>query len=402
MRQDRKSFTRMSAVAAVSLIAAAACGGASSGGSGSSASSQEPYRVLAVLGLSGPAASLSQAEVQALKAGASVINAHGGVNGRQMQVEAIDDQGDASKAVSLLQNKLSSGTKPDLVWPGTNSDEGSAMVPILNQAGILSVGDIGTADFTTSKYPLYFNGPPMASSIAKVLVSHLQSMGVKTLGMLYADDAYGQTSAGATKAAASAAGLEVVTATYKPTALDMTSQLQSLKSKSPDAVWVEAVGAPGGYVLKSRLKLGWDVPVVGDVTLGSAPLTTLVPAAALKGVSLQVYKVQEYMDPADRPANLAALITSVKAQGSITIPMDLYSFSYDLEQLVAAAANQANSTTATEIAKALESLTAPANPPWTTFDCYCYSSSSHFPKGADTDYAFVAPGPVVDGQIKSQ
>jgi branched-chain amino acid transport system substrate-binding protein len=362
-------------------------------------SSQGDYHILMIGGLGGTAAAAAKAEQQALQAVTDVVNGEGGINGRRVVIDVQDDLGDPTKAVSILQEKLS-GTKPDLVIPGTTSNELQAMLPVLNEQEVLAVGEVGNSTITVDDNPYFFSVLPQQQAAAHALVAEVQRRGAHTLGLMYGADAYGQTAAKVTEQVAKDAGIQVVQESYQPDALDMTAPMQRLQGQKPDLVWMEAIGKPGPLVLEARAKLGWDVPVIGDLTLGSLPLTTLVDPAALNGVDLHVYKIQVFVPEAQRSPQLDAAINALKAQGDIGLPMHIYSFVYDAIWLVHTAAAQAGSTDTKAMAEALEHLQAPQPAPWVTFASYGYSPTNHFAAAADDDYDFIRPGPIVDGMIQ--
>ena len=66
------------------------------------------------------------AEQDGLKAAAEVLNENGGLDGRRVVLDIEDDGSDPTQAVSLLQRKVTDGDKPDLVWPGSTSNDRSS------------------------------------------------------------------------------------------------------------------------------------------------------------------------------------------------------------------------------------------------------------------------------------
>lgn len=385
------------------VIGAAACGSDGSsadGGDRSRPRSEGDFKVLMVVALSGPTGALGEAQEQAFRASVAEVNKQGGIGGRKVVVEVVDDGGDPTKAVGLLRERLAK-SRPDLVWPGTTGNEVRAMLPVLTRENVLAMDSAGDAKITAKEFPTYFVLYPRQSAPAEALVKYAQEKGVKTLGLLYGADAYGTSAFEASKAAAEKAGLRVVSESYQPTDLDFTGVLDRLRSKAPDLLWVEAIGAPGPIILNNRAKMQWDVPVVGDLTLASQPLTTLVDPGALEGVTLQAYRVQRYVAPEERSDALARMIDATKAGGKLVMPLHIYAFPYDALWLVKAAAEQAGSTETDDLVKALESLDTDADPAWVAFDRYQYSSSDHFVAPDDSHYVFIAPGPIEDGMIRS-
>jgi branched-chain amino acid transport system substrate-binding protein len=65
--------------------------------------------------LSGSLSTIGQGVVNGIRAAAAVVNKQGGILGRRVEVQTLNDNGDPSTAASLVSQSVSSGTKPDLV-----------------------------------------------------------------------------------------------------------------------------------------------------------------------------------------------------------------------------------------------------------------------------------------------
>lgn len=395
------------AVSAAALVLAA-CGvsdEADSGGGGADESG--PYQVLMVFGLTGPVAGNAQAEVNSMKAAADVLNSSGGIAGREVTVKVVDTQTDPTKAVSLLQEQLTGESKPDLVWAGVTSDETLAMLPVLTQRKLLSVAQTAAdASNDPAKYPYHFGMQPAASVAAEAAAKRLVADGHHKVGLIAADSAYGQSTAEASEKAFEAAGLDVVRESYSSTAVDLTAPMQRVAGANPDAVYFQGYGAPSTYLLNAREKLGMtDVPFMGSLSVSATNTTETTSATALANTTLQIYKIQQFVDEGSRGEALTTMIDATKKYGKLDQAMNLYSNTYDSLMLVAAATEQAGTADPEKVAEAMESLKVPDEANWVTFSDYGFSADSHFatPPQEGSGYAFVAakPGPAVDGMIKS-
>ena len=86
------------AVGLVSAAALCACG--SSAGSGGGSGANAPYRVLALIALSGPFALDGKAEAVGVRAAVTVVNQHGGILGHPVALTVVNDNGDATTALT--------------------------------------------------------------------------------------------------------------------------------------------------------------------------------------------------------------------------------------------------------------------------------------------------------------
>jgi branched-chain amino acid transport system substrate-binding protein len=402
-------------VATIAMVAAgcssskksAASNPSSTTGSSSVASSSvsqptgPPFKLLMIMPLTGPLAASAQGEVQTVKAAANTINSRGGILGRPVTVTVQDDQTSSTTAVSLLQEALGSN-KPDLVFTGASSNEALAMVQSLTENHILSVTEAGSTELSqASKYPYAFSTSPHPADGATALGHYLSSKGFKKIAVLSANDAYGQSWSAATVETLKGQGFDVSSTSFNPTSLDVTAPLQQLAASKPDTTVVEAFGAPAGYVLQSRSKLGTGAPMIGDLTMSAVDLTKLADKSTFQNLTLQAYKVQQYVPSAQQPQNLRTMVDAIKAIGPITQPINVLGFAWDIVQAVAYAANTAKSLDPATVAKTLENLGSVPNPPWVTYTTFGFSATSHQATMPPENYVFIPPGPLVDGMITS-
>jgi branched-chain amino acid transport system substrate-binding protein len=397
--------------AAVLAVAISACGSSGSssaaGGSGSAAAGAKgsSFQILDITALSGPYAATGLPETQATKAAVNYINAHGGADGHQLVLTVKDDQGSASTAVSILQQQVASGTKPDMVIPGVTSDETVALLPLLARDGILSIACTGAQQISTpDKYPLSFDGSFRPLDGPDSEVSFLKSKGYENIGVFYANDAYGTDWYSNITAALKNAGVKFTGVSYDPTALDLSPELGKLEGDHPDAILAEGFGAPVGAIFSARLKLGnFSIPVVADNTISSGDVwKTVNNPTALQNTYMQAYAVG-----VDTPSNtdraaVKNLLTSVKQVGSIGASLSLYALNWDIVQTVKAAIVEAGGSTDPQaLAAAMLKLTS-SDAEWAQNGGAApgYTSAVHFSAATPQNYNFVSAGPLVEGMIK--
>ena len=359
------------------------------------------FHVVLVVPRTGPLAVQTEAMEHAWSASADAVNASGGINGRQVKLEFLDNAGDPTKAVSVLQKRLSSGPKPDVVMPGGSSNEALAMVPILVQNKILAFGANITPDLNNpEKYPSYFSAYPTTASVAASAAKNLQDAGFQKVALITSAEAMGDSVRQATEDAIKEAGMEVTgSETYKLDALDVTSQLQRLRDTKPDVLFVQAYGAPAGYVVNGLDKIGWDVPVVGDPSVAASNLPGLVDESQLKNIQFLVFQVQKRIPESEQSEAFKTMLNGIKGYGDIKLSLQVYTLLYDVLQVIQTAANQAGTTEHDALVKALENLEQPAEPTWVTYSTYVYDDTNHMANPDTSGFSLVPAGPTVDGMI---
>jgi branched-chain amino acid transport system substrate-binding protein len=393
-------------LAAVVALAASACGSSSSGSTGAQSGAAQKFVILDVSALSGPLAVIGDPEVQATKAAVNYLNSRGGLSGHKIVLDVKDDQGDASTAVSVVQQALSSGTKPNLVLPGVTSNETVALLPLLARNNLLSIATTGSAEITdTAKYPLSFGATFQPQDGPDAEAAYLAKQGYKTVGVMSADDAYGTSWFSFISSALKAQKLKEVAVSYNPTALDLSPEMTKLDSYHPDVILVEGFGAPIGAIFAARVKLGnYSIPLVADNTISAGdPWTTVGNPAAFKNSVEEAYAVQQYRPPASQRPAVQTLLTWVKKLGPVRAALSLYAGSWDVLQTAKAAVAQAGSLDPAKLASAIEHLSA-SDAAWTQNGGAApgYTATVHFAVSTPQNYVFIKPGPLTDGMIISK
>jgi branched-chain amino acid transport system substrate-binding protein len=394
---------------AVVALAASACGSSSSGGSGGSGGQSggaQKFVILDVTALSGPLAVVGDPEVQATKAAVNYLNSRGGLSGHKIVLQLKDDQGDASTAVSVVQQALSSGTKPNLVLPGVTSNETVALLPLLARNNLLSIATTGSAEITdTAKYPLSFGATFQPQDGPDSEAAYLARQRYKTVGVLSANDAYGTSWYSFVAAALKAQKLKVAAVSYNPTALDLSPEMTKLDSQHPDVILAEGFGAPVGAIFAARVKLGnYSIPLVADNTISAGdPWTTAANPAAFRGSVEEAYAVQQYQPPATQRPAVQTLLTWVKKLGPVKAALSLYAGSWDVLQTAKAAVAKAGSLDSAKLASAMEHLSA-SDAAWAQNGGAApgYTATIHFAVSTPQNYVYIKPGPLTDGMIVSK
>lgn len=398
----RRSLRASASLAVVAAFALAACGG--SGDTGG-ATEDDPYIVVnsAAPNAQGPLAPGSRTSVLAAQAATDAINADGGINGRKIKLINVDDNGEPTKAVTVLREQMAT-QKVDLyinAGPGTT---GAAVGPILSAAGILYMA---TAPFEGSgdpkRSPLTFNISTQANYQIKGLIAALKETSYHKIAVIHGNSPNTVIFREAAQAEIPAAGLDLVgVEVYDIAALDMTPQLAKLQAADPDVLIMNGYGAPVGYLLKSMEKLGWDVPIVGDNSVSATSLMSTAPPSgvvgtdAVKNLEMLVFDSTVY-DPANTRVN--DFVAAMKKRGTIEASL-INAWTWDSLQLVAAAAKAAGSSDAKDIARALETGAKIDKAAKTAvLDQRNFSPESHIAQVPAEVYRLTRPSLLHDGQF---
>src|SRR5438067_8769830 len=206
-------------------------------------------------------ASLYKTIPAAEKAYYDYVNDHGGVNGRKINFEILDDAYDPSKTVPLAQQLVekdkvfaivgSLGTAPGLAtWGYFNSHK----VPQV----LLATGD-SYWGFSYKKYPWTTGWQPDYPGESKLYGRYIRANYPNAkIGVLYQSDAYVKNYYAGLRVGLGAKKEAIVDAeSYDATATSFTQQILSMKSKGADTLVIFATPTPTITSLVTAAKVGW-------------------------------------------------------------------------------------------------------------------------------------------------
>jgi branched-chain amino acid transport system substrate-binding protein len=240
----------------------------------------EPYRIGAVLSLTGTYAGLGVPEKQAIEREVKRINAAGGVNGRQIEVVYEDDATDAAKAqaaaVRLIEQEDviavigASGTGQTMAM---RSDIERAEIPQVSLAG----GSVVTAELST----WVFQTPWPNRVVIPFVLKQMAAQGLADIALISDTGGYGVDGRDIILAQASAVGVKIVAdETFNPSDTDMTAQLTSIRAVEPDAVLIWNAGKEAAIIAKNMRQLNMAQPIFGGSGIARVEFIQGAAAAA--------------------------------------------------------------------------------------------------------------------------
>lgn len=359
----------------------------------------DPYRVAMILGTSGRTADQQQAVVRGAQAAARVLNAETGILGHPIEIEVFDSQGDPAVAVSILQEEVLT-QEWDLLYPGGGGPSTGGMLPFVQREETLAFAPYQVATLPAADNPYFFSLIPPAADGAVGFAEYANSVGAQKVAIIHSADPYGEATAEAYGQAAEAAGIEVVSESYALDAVDVTPSLLKLQNQAPDLLFAIAFGAPAGNVMTSMERLGWDVPLIGDIGVGLTPLFSIVPDFDFSRLQVQAFAVNAWTAPEDRSEREAAFIDALAQDGSIDQGLQNYALGWDTIMLAFQGASIAGSTDAPSVAAALESLSLQeADRRFVAYDDFVLGDGDHVVSTGPDEYVVVPYTPLTDGMV---
>ncbi|GEM_PF-3497288 len=326
----------MASVASISVVTAlVACAPEGS-------TSDDPFVVLYVGGVTGPYQTPVQANIQGLKAAAVYVNeTDGGIDGRKIQVQYLDSQGDPTRAVSLLQEALNSDTPPDFVIPGGISPETLAMVPVLTRAEVPSFAYAASPLLNDpAEYPYHFQTTTNSyNQLATALVDLVNDRGIKKLSVITSQDEYGNGISASINGILQGKGVEIIETRFVPTDLDLTPYYQKALNDNPDFIYLDTSGDSAVRLLQARVSAGaTDIPTAAGsgMSLVSGGPWAYGSEEANKNLSILMFKIEQAQPESEWTPMFAKARELIQAQGEIKGSFSSLGLAWDQIRLIQA------------------------------------------------------------------
>jgi len=294
-----KLTKRLVLSAAALALATSAC--AAPGSSSSNQESSEgPVKIAVVNAQSGQLSSLGQWEWKGAKLAADEWNAKGGINGRKIELELFDDQGDPTVGTNLARKLASEGF---VAMIGTaESAVTVAMIPVLQQARIPNITSGQSPAIAAAGSPFaFYNGPTSVTydeTLAKYLVD---DKGFKTIAVISNNGSFGKGEREAFTKALSGRGItpvddQVVTTDQK----DFSAALTAIRQKNPEVLFIGAEEVAAGLIVKQARELGITATIAGAAPMGTPVYLETAGAANAEGTVVSSPYLSNDTDDASR------------------------------------------------------------------------------------------------------
>jgi branched-chain amino acid transport system substrate-binding protein len=240
---------------------------------------KDPILIGYLPALTGPSSSTGVGINRGTQLSVQEINAAGGIDGRMIELIVRDTQSDPTKAVNGAA-ELTRGQKVSVVFGPLNSGESLAVVPMLARTNTPQIHPCWVDSLTdVQKYPMCFRNAPTNQQIGAAANRYVvEVLKLKKVAVISDTTGYGTASANAYAPMLKAKGAEVVYQGNVDAANpDLRPELLRMQSAGAEAIMPWSVNA--GFlsrIINTRGQMQWDVPIVGQTTLGSGQTKALL------------------------------------------------------------------------------------------------------------------------------
>lgn len=230
----------------------------------SAAATQPAYTIPVILSLTGAGAFLGHSDAVSLEAVEQLVNKSGGIRGRPVHFEVVDDQSNPALAVQLASQFI--GRNAQVLIGPSGSGTCSAVLPIVNKAGPVTYCVSPSVKPAPNSF-MFSTSMAVRDSVGGALV-YFHTRGWHRIALLTSTDATGQEGEDNVKAALLRPQNRDLTIVdnehFNTTDMSVAAQVARIQAAHPDVLIAWTTGTPFGNVLKQLAQAGLQVPVLSN------------------------------------------------------------------------------------------------------------------------------------------
>jgi branched-chain amino acid transport system substrate-binding protein len=233
-----------------------------------------PIKIGAILPLTGSAAELAGQHKRGLELGVAEVNRLGGVEGRRMELAIEDDQNDPKTTVSAFRKLVTTDKIQAAVT--VMSGPSMAVAPIADEEATVLFANCGHSEVTRLHKHVFRNFPSSNLEVRRMAKFAGQTLKLKSIWMLYIDDAYGQGARDLALKEFPRGNIQVLgTDAYGKAGTDIRPALVRVAAASPNAVYVYGYGQATADTVNQLREVGYKGLLLGSYNFSQPPLTTV-------------------------------------------------------------------------------------------------------------------------------
>jgi branched-chain amino acid transport system substrate-binding protein len=301
------------AVVALSVLVIAACGGTTSSGPAAKTASDTGVTASQItlggtIALSGPAAAYGTI-AKASNAYFQYVNDNGGVNGRKIKYNFLDDGYNPAQTVPLTKQLVEGPDPVFAMFGGLGTQAQVSVEPYLNTKKVPQVFvATGATQFSAEKdkYPYTFGWQPTYQGEALIYAKQLlATTPAPKVAVIYQNDDYGQDYLNGLKKGlgSQAATLIVKEQSNDVGAPDVKSQIATLKASGADTLMIFETPSPAIKSIATAAAVGWHPTIYLNSVAAPVPYIGAAQKATGSAAAVDGIKTVNYVKDALDPAN---------------------------------------------------------------------------------------------------
>jgi branched-chain amino acid transport system substrate-binding protein len=289
---------------------------------------EETVKIGAILTLSGNGSANGDYTLKAIQLAVKEQNDKGGLLGKKIVLDIQDSKGDPKTGVDIVK-KMVEGEKPFII--ATNGSGVSlAVKPESEKNKIILLGSAATDKLVDdSNYVVrnYIESGQVSDDILKYIND---SMKVKSLGLFYSNNEFGNSVSKKIAEKTPGLGIELPFSTsFEEKELDYKSIITATNFKAVPAIYVIGVGKSLGTLIKQLREAGYTGKIIAD-PLFNNPDTFSAAGNAVKGIAYLDFAFDK--NSANAPSK--TFVEAYKKEFNNAEPQNLSAITYDAIKII--------------------------------------------------------------------
>jgi len=246
-----------------------------------SATGNEPYKIGAVLDISGNSSSLGVPERDTLLMMVEKLNADGGIKGHPIDLTIMDNKSDETESVLAVKTLIEKGVLA-ILGPSSSGTSmamiktvQSEKVPMISMAAASSI-----VEPTSERQWVYKTAQSDTVMISKIM-SYLKKNNLNKVAFMYMNNSFGDGGKKAIAAAVKDTSINIVSEEkFDASDKDMTPQLTKVKASGAQVLIVWAIPPSASILTKNVKDIGLSIPLIQSHGVGNQKYIDLAQGAA--------------------------------------------------------------------------------------------------------------------------
>ena len=250
----------------------------------------EPYVIGGIFSVTGRASFLGEPEKNSMELYADIINKEGGINGHPVEVVIYDDEGDATKSVTLVKKLIEKDNVLAIIGPSLSGNTLS-IIPVIEEKEVPLVSCAASVKITQPIKKWVFKTPQTDVMAVEKIYDYLIANDIKKIAIITVANGFGNSGKEQLKALAPDAGIEIVSEeSFGPEDTDMTTQLTVIKGTDAEAIVCWGTNPGPAIVAKNIVQLDIKIPLFQSHGVASPKFIEIAGDAA-NGIILPSGKI---------------------------------------------------------------------------------------------------------------
>jgi branched-chain amino acid transport system substrate-binding protein len=215
--------------------------------------------------LTGAQQIVGQGDRETIQALANYWNAHGGIKGKKLVVDIVDDSSNPSQAVQNVQKFIADSKYVAILGSGTAA-AAIATGPLAGQAHVPFIALSPPTPLVSPPQPYVYIAIPTSRLFAYNLAGYMRTKGIKRIWLMGDNGGFGRDGPAQVQNLAAKYGFEIVDTTiFAPTQTDFSAELTKVKGSGAQALWLWTATPAGNTIVKQfkQLQLSQQLVLTG-------------------------------------------------------------------------------------------------------------------------------------------